>query len=410
MTDSAGKSANFALTRFACYFGYFSQAAVNLFLPLLYVTFYTIYGIPLSQIAVTGVINFCVQMAIDLSSAKLVDKVGYRASAIGAHALIIVGFVLLAFLPMVMNPFAGIIIGVVVYAIGGGLDEVIISPIIEICPAKNKKRQMGLLHSMYSFGGVFVIAVSTLFFFLAGTDNWWVMSLILTAVPFTSLLLFTFCPFSAESVPKNEVVEVRSFGIRELFKSFDFYIFVALILCAGASEQVIAQWVSTYAELGLGIDKEMGDIFGTMAFMLILGITRVFYSKLTDKFKVENILLVAGIIAVVAYLLASVVPNAIVNLTGCILAGVGVGALWPAVFSLASSKLPEGGTPLFSFLALGGDIGCAAGTYIIGGLTSYLSLKMSVLCAVVFPALFIVFVCVYKIRLNKTKNKIKEIR
>ena len=375
---------NYRITRFACYGGYISQAVVNNFLPLLYVMFYTVYGIPLTRLAVVGVVNFIVQLTVDLLSAKIVDKLGYRFCAIGAHAFVAVGLILLAFLPRCIDPFAGITVAAVVYAVGGGLDEVIVSPIVESCPAPNKKGQMGLLHSMYCFGAAAVVAGASLFFAFCGMENWWILSLILTVIPLATLALFIRCPLDVHSVVGNA-------GDRKnLFRSASFYLFIVLILCAGASELAVAQWVSTYAELVLHIDKSMGDIFGACAFALVMGITRLVYSRFADRVKTEYFLLAGGIVTVISYLLASLVPVPIVNLVGCMLAGVGVGALWPAVFSMASARLPDGGTPLFSFLALGGDIGCALGAYVVGSLTGFLSLRQSLLCMTVFPVLLLV--------------------
>ena len=379
---------SYRLTRLACYGGCFSQATVNMFLPLLYVSFHTVYGISLSMVALLGTVNFAVQLVVDLLAAGLTNKISFRASALLAHACVIAGFILLVVLPFVLPPFAGLLIAVCVYAVGGGLEEVIISPIIESCPAPDKKRQMGLLHATYPLGAVGMLAFSAAFFALFGVARWRIAALILTAVPLVTFLLFTVCPFAPQNEPSEGEESTEGAAKKpRLFSSFSFYLFLLLMICAGASEQAIAQWISAYAELSLGIGKTMSDIFGPLAFMLVFAAVRLLYAVLSERIATHRILLFSGVLTVGAFLLAALAPNPIANLAGCLLAAVGIAAMWPAVLSLAAASLSSG-TTTFSLLAFGGDIGCGVGTYCIGGIGTRTSLHTGMLCGTAFPLLF----------------------
>ena len=340
-------------TMYACFVGYIVQAIVNNFVPLLFVTFQKTYQIPLSKITLLITINFITQLLIDLLSAGFVDRIGYKASVTIAHICSAVGLLALTLLPeLTADPFAGILIAVAIYAVGGGLLEVLISPIIEACPTDNKEKAMSLLHSFYCWGHVGVVLISTIFFSTMGIENWKIMALIWAIVPIVNGITFT-------KVPIATLIEEGETGmtIRELCRNKTFWILMLMMLCAGASEQGVSQWASTFAEQGLGVTKTIGDLAGPMAFAILMGSSRAFYGKFGDRMDLDKFMIGSSILCIISYLCISLAPSAFVSLIGCSICGFSVGIMWPGSFSKASMALRRGGTSLFALLALAGDVG-----------------------------------------------------
>lgn len=378
-------SKNYKRTIFACFVGYIVQAIVNNFVPLLFLTFQDSYGISYSKITLLITINFAVQLCIDLLSAFFIDKIGYRASAVIAHGFSVVGLVALAFLPDILpDPFIGLVAAVTLYAVGGGLLEVIVSPVVEACPTDNKEKTMSLLHSFYCWGHVGVVLISTLFFTVFGIENWRIIALLWAIIPAANLVLFT-------RVPINSLISEDETGMKPtaLFKNKYFYIFFLLMLCAGASEQGVSQWASAFAEAGLGVSKTIGDLAGPMLFATLMGTARALYGKLGHKIDLEKFMLFSSILCIGAYLLTALSPNPVLSLIGCGICGFSVGILWPGTFSLACAGIRGGGTLMFAMFALAGDIGCAAGPAIVGNLAEVLggNLNLGILCGIMFPIL-----------------------
>jgi len=379
---------NYKKTVTACFIGYVVQAIINNFVPLLFVIFQTDYQIPLSQITLLITVNFLVQLAVDLLSAGLVDKIGYRISVVTAHAFCIAGIVSLTLLPeLFRNPFVGILISVMIYALGGGLIEVLISPIVEACPSDNKEKAMSLLHSFYCWGHVGVVLISTAFFALFGTANWKILALIWALVPLFNLIFFT-------RVPINSLTseEERGLGIKELLKTPAFWLLSVMMLCAGASEQAVSQWASTFAEQGLGVSKTVGDIAGPMSFALLMGISRLIYGKFGEKMNLNRFMIFSVLLCIASYLVIAFVPIPVFGLIGCAICGFSVGILWPGTFSKASATIKNGGTALFAFLALAGDVGCTVGPTLAGFVSdaSGNNLHIGILSAIVFPAVMLI--------------------
>ena len=375
-------------TIYACFTGYAVQAIVNNFVPLLFLTFHTTYQIPLSKITLLVTLNFALQLTVDLLSAAFVDRIGYRASAILAHLFAATGFILLTILPeLTADPFVGILIAVLVYAIGGGLLEVIISPMVEACPTDNKEKAMSLLHSFYSWGQVGVVLLSTLFFQLAGIDRWKLMSLFWALVPICNLLLFTQVPIVG-LIAENE----KGLSLRELVQNKIFWIMMLLMLCAGASEMAVSQWASTFAELGLGVSKAVGDLAGPMLFAILMGTARVFYGKYGEHIHLDHFMVYSGILCVIGYLLTALSPVPFLGLIGCGICGLSVGIMWPGTFSLATANIKNGGTLMFAFFALAGDVGCSLGPTIVGNVAGSDgdNLSTGILCGIIFPILLLV--------------------
>ena len=393
---------NYKMTMYACFIGYIVQAVVNSFVPLLFVTFQTEYHIPLTQITLLITVNFVIQLVVDLLSAGFVDKIGYRASAIIAHACAGTGIFLLTILPeLFSNQFYGILLAVMVYAIGGGLIEVLISPILEACPTDNKESAMSLLHSFYCWGCTGVVLLSTLFFALFGTSHWKILALIWVFLPAANLILFT-------KVPIYSLHEEGESGmsISELFRVKVFWLLMAMMLCAGASEQAVSQWASTFAEKGLHIQKTVGDLVGPMMFSVLMGLSRLIYGKYGEKLNLDRFMKGSCVLCVASYLCISLVPVPIVGLIGCAICGFSVGIMWPGAFSKASAAIKRGGTILFAMLALAGDLGCSGGPTLVGFVSSAFSgnLRLGILTAIVFPVLLLAGLCTFSRLVVKNIN------
>ncbi len=371
----------------ACYLGYITQAIVNNFAPLLFLTFSADYGIPLSRMALLVAVNFGIQILVDLIAARYVDAWGYRPSVVAAHIFAVLGLVGLGVLPRILPiPFAGILIAIVLYAIGGGLTEVLISPIAEACPTKNKEAQMSLLHSFYCWGHVAVILISTAYFHFAGIQRWWLLACLWALVPLFNIFYFALVPIRTleEDVPEGEALTLAG-----LLKKPLFWLFVAMMLCAGAGEQAMSQWASAFAEAGLGVTKTVGDLAGPCAFAVLMGLSRFLSAWLTRKFSLTAIMAASCTLCGVCYVTAALSPSPVLSLIGCGLCGFSVGIFWPGTFSLSAVSLRGGGTAMFALLALAGDLGCMGGPALVSLCTETLaggSLKGGMLFGVIFPA------------------------
>lgn len=377
----------------ACFVGYIVQAIVNNFVPLLFLTFQKTYGIPLSRITLLVTFNFGVQLLVDLLSVGFVDKIGYRATMVIAHVTAALGLILLTILPDVMpSAFVGIVIAVMVYAIGGGLLEVVVSPVVEACPSDNKERAMSMLHSFYCWGHVGVVILSTLFFKVAGIENWRIMAIFWALIPIANAIVFTRVPI-ASLIAEGET----GMNLKELFRQKIFWVLLIMMICAGASEQAVSQWASAFAEKGLGISKTAGDLAGPMMFAILMGLSRAFYGKFGDRIDLNRFMSVSCCLCIVSYLGVSLLPVPQLSLLFCALCGLSVGIMWPGTFSKASSALPKGGTAMFALLALGGDVGCGGGPTVVGFVSGALgdNLKLGILAGVVFPVALLIgiFLC-----------------
>ena len=371
----------------ACFTGYIVQAIVNNFAPLLFLTFQRTYHIPLQQITLLVTFNFGIQLLTDLLSVAFVDRMGYRASMVLAHILSALGLICLTVLPEWMgHPFAGILISVIVYAVGGGLLEVLVSPVVEACPSTHKEKAMSMLHSFYCWGHVGVVLFSSIFFKLAGIENWKFLAVLWAVIPILNALVFTRVPI-APVLPEGE----QGMTIGTLFQNRTFWLLFVMMICAGASEQSVSQWASLFAEKGLGISKTAGDLAGPMAFAVLMGASRAFYGNYGEKINLDRFMAVSSVLCILSYLCLVFMPVPVLSLAGCALCGLSVGIMWPGTFSRASKALPAGGTALFALLALGGDIGCSGGPTLVGMVSGMCkgNLKIGILAALIFPVLLL---------------------
>ncbi len=387
MKRTCSMDTRYQKTVYACFVGYIVQAIVNNFAPLLFLTFHRSYGIPLSRITFLVTFNFGLQLLVDLVSVTFVDRIGYRATMIIAHLTAALGLVMLAVLPSVMaDPYTGILIAVFFYAVGGGLLEVVVSPVMESCPTPNKEAAMSLLHSFYCWGHVGVVLLSTLFFALAGISRWQILTVLWALIPAVNMLVFTRVPI-ADLIPEGET----AIPLRNLLKNRLFWLFVILMICAGACEQAVSQWASTFAEQGLGVSKTLGDLTGPMFFAVMMGTSRLIYGKFGEKLPLKKYIIGSSLLCLASYLVISLSPLPALGLIGCGICGFSVGILWPGTFSMASASMPAGGTAMFALLALGGDVGCSGGPTFVGLIASAFgdNLKTGILCAVIFPILML---------------------
>lgn len=371
----------------SCFVAYIVQAIVNNFVPLLFLTFQRTYDIPLSQITMLITFNFGVQLLVDLLSVSFVDRLGYRFCMVLAHILSAAGLIFLTVLPEILpSAFAGILTAVMIYAIGGGLLEVLVSPVVESCPSDNKEKAMSMLHSFYCWGHVGVVLISTVFFSAFGIANWKILAVLWAIVPLVNAAAFT-------KVPIRSLMEEGETGLslKELLTMKTFWILLVMMICAGASEQGVSQWASTLAEKGLGITKTAGDLAGPMAFAVLMGASRAFYGKYGDRISLDRFMGLSSVLCILSYLGISLLKVPQLSLICCALCGLSVGIMWPGTFSKASAALPKGGTAMFALLALGGDVGCSGGPTLVGFVSELAgdNLKKGILAGVIFPVLLL---------------------
>lgn len=376
----------------ACLLSGVVQAVIVNFAPLLFVTFQSEYGLSALQVTALITVNFSLQLLTDIVASKFAPKIGVKKCLVAANFLCAAGLLLMPLLASWLPAFLGLAIAVAVYAVGGGLIEVLTSPTVEACPTQNKTGIMSVLHSFYCWGVAFTVLVSTLFFFLVGVENWKILSCLWACLPAATALYFCFVPVYTMDTEESE----KQGGV-SLFKKGTFLILFAMMICAGAAEQAVAQWVSALTETGLQVDKTAGDLIGVCGFAITMGIARALYGKCSEKITATTALAFCGGLAVIGYLMIGFSPVPVVGLLGCVVCGLAVGILWPCTLSLAAKKIPAGGTALFAFLALAGDIGCTTGPTLVGAVSGGLSgLQTGVAVAIVFPVLLAVCALILK--------------
>lgn len=373
-------------TIYACYLGYIVQAIVNNFAPLLFLTFSASFGLALEQIALISTVNFAIQLCVDLLSAKVIDRVGYRASVLAAHGFAAAGIVGLTVFPALLgSAFRGLLLAAALYAVGGGIIEVLISPIVEACPTQKKEAAMSLLHSFYCWGHLAVVLLSTGFFALFGIENWRILALLWAVVPLLNLVYFTQVPIYPIATGQEQSTPGG------LLRSRLFWFIALLMVCAGASEQGMSQWASAFAESALHLSKTAGDLAGPCCFALFMGTSRALYGKFSDRIPLKKAMAVCAVLCTGCYLLAVFAPHPVLGLVGCALCGFSVGIFWPGTFSMAAKALPAGGTAMYALLALAGDLGCSSGPGLVGLVAGAVGgeLKAGILAAAVFPVVLL---------------------
>lgn len=411
------KTQNFKSTVFACYRGYITQGIVNNLSPLFFVLFQNKFGISYSLISALILCNFVTQVITDVLSVKYVDRIGYRKSAVIAHALAFLGLVMQGTLPNVLPaPYVGLVLATIVNGVGGGLIEVIISPIVDSCPGDAKASAMSLLHSFYCWGQVGVVLITTLLLRLIGEDLWFIIPILWSLLPLYNLFRFLNVPLMP-TVPEEEKTPLKT-----LFTSKIFLVALLLMLCAGASELAMSQWSSLFAERALGVTKVIGDLLGPCLFAVFMGIGRTIYGVWGEKIHLTGAMVFCAALCILCYLGTALFENPWLSLLSCALCGFSVSLMWPGTFSLTSAAYPKGGTAMFGILAVLGDVGCSVGPALMGAVSGAVSgnakiaasfpnltadqlgLKSGMLFSAVFPALILIGVLLLT-RFHKAANK-----
>lgn len=397
------KGSKYSITLRACYLAFITQAITANLAPLLFLRFHTEFGISLGKIAVIPIAFFITQLIVDVICATLVNRIGYRTTVVFSEIFAGLGLIGLANLPFILpDPFTGILISAVIYAVGSGLIEVLASPIVEACPFENKASVMSILHSFYCWGCVGVILLSSLFFVVFGIENWRWLPCIWAIVPLYNIYIFAVCPIESLTGDGKEM------SIGKLFKTPMFMLGIVLMVCAGASEISMAQWFSAFAESAVGLPKTVGDLVGPCLFAVAMGISRVFYGKFGEKVELTKFMLGSGILCLACYFAAALSGSPVISLAGCIICGFSVGIMWPGTISILSKRLPRGGTAMFAFLAMAGDLGGAAGPGLVGIFAQLNNddLKKGMLIGAIFPLVLIISVAGIMIKTRKErKNK-----
>ncbi len=377
--------APYRFTVLSCYNGYVVQAiSINL-APLFFVLFQRQFQLSLTQLSTLIVCNFSFQLAMDFLATRIGDRIPPRIQILLAHFCSCVGLVGLSRFPGLFGPFPGLLISVGLMGIGGGLIEVMISPLVEACPTTGKARNMSLLHSFYSWGQAAVVFLSGIWFLLLDIDTYWIyLPLLWALIPLFGFLAFCFVP-----IYRLPTTSESGLTTKKLFSLPVFLLFLLMMICAGAAEQCMSQWASSFAESGLGISKTLGDFLGPGLFALAMGFTRVIGGKLSEKIHPTKQMLFCSGLCIAAYLLSALATPAWAALLGCVICGISVGIFWPGILSLASERIPNGGISMFAALALAGDIGCLAGPAATGAVSDLFggNLRIGFLLALLFPAL-----------------------
>ncbi len=401
------KIRTFTGTKIACYTGYIVQGIINNIAPLLFVIFSNKFDISLDRLALLITINFATQLIVDTLSIKFADIIGYKKLAVASQGIAFIGLSSLGILPNILeNAYTGIVISIVLSAIGSGITEVIISPIVESIPGEKKTSEMSLLHSFYCWGQVFVVLLTTIMIRLLGNDLWYIAPIIWSIIPLINSVNFISVP-----IQPNLTKEEKTPFFKLLF-SKQFILCIIIMICSGASEIGMSQWSSYFAETGLKVSKVTGDLLGPCLFAVLMGTGRMIFGFVGEKLNLKVALSVSAVLCALCYMGTSFINNAVVSLLICALTGITVSIMWPATLSLAARLFPKGGGAMYSILALSGDTGCTLGPWFISFMSIQLSqgsssgdaLKTGLGFGSLFPILMIVAISMLKVKKSIDKR------
>ncbi|MEG1426796.1 MAG: MFS transporter [Oscillospiraceae bacterium] len=407
------KTTNWRSTIFACYRGNFTHAAVNNLSPLFFIIYQDKFGLSYTLLATLILFNFCTQILADLLSVKFVDKIGYRKAALFSQFMAALGLLLLAVLPNILPlPFVGLAVASTVAALGGGVMEVILSPIVDAIPGEAKASAMSLLHSFYCWGQVFVVLATTVILRLIGTDLWFLIPVLWATIPIYNFFSFLKVPLQDTISPEEKT------PLRTLFTSKIFIVAMVIMVCAGASELSMCQWSSLFAEKALGVPKVLGDLLGPCLFAVFMGIGRVIFGIYGEKINLFKTLIASAVLCVFCYLGTALFALPVLSLVSCALCGLSVSLMWPGTISCSAAMFPKGGASMFGILAVMGDIGCSVGPALLGAISDgvkdtllipglspdQIGLKTGMLSGMIFP--FILLLCVIILMKYAKKHKV----
>ncbi len=402
------KQRTFTGTKTACYTGYLVQGIINNIAPLLFVIFSDKFDITLQKLSLLITINFATQLLVDTLSIKFVDLIGYKPLAIVSQGIAFIGLLCLGILPNVLdNAYIGIVISIILSAIGSGITEVIISPIVESIPGKKKTAEMSLLHSFYCWGQVFVVFLTTIMIKALGNDLWYIAPVLWSIIPLINTINFISVP-----IEPNLTEEEKTPFFKMLF-SKQFILLIIIMICSGASEIGMSQWSSYFAEAGLKVSKMTGDLLGPCLFAVLMGTGRMMFGFVGEKINLKTALCCSAGLCALCYLGTCFIDNSVISLLFCAFTGITVSIMWPATLSLAAKLFPKGGGSMYSVLALSGDTGCTLGPWVISyisiqfaqGVSSAESLKTGLGFGAFFPILMIFAILLLNIKKNSIDNK-----
>ena len=379
------KRYSYTHTKISCYLGYTSQAISFSIPPLFFAIFNTRLNMSLSQIAFVIFMCFIIQLIVDAVAVKYVDRIGYRKSMIAGQITAASGLLFLGILPEFMeNSYLGFFIAAVFYSIGCGITEVIVSPIIEYLPTKNKAAEMSLLHSSYSWGTVIAILATSFLLVLFGRVNWFVIPVLWALIPFYNIYLCFKVPFP-DTIKEHERTRIKDILLNPMFITA-----MIVMACAGASEHVIFQWASYFAEIGLNLPKVTGDLIGPCMFGVLSGMARLWFGKYGNKKNLSGALVISGMLCTGCYICIVFSPVPLISVIACGVCGLATGLMWPGTLSLTSQILPKGGTAMFGLLAMAGDLGISCGTWLTGTLGELYNLKFGFTVSLIFPIILLI--------------------
>ena len=385
----------------ACEFGITTQSAVNNLAPILFVIFKDNFGISYTMIASLMLFNFLVQIATDFTAIKILGILDYRKSGILAQACAALGLIMLGVLPNIIPIYPALFTSTLFMAFGGGLLEVMVSPIVDSLEKGQSSAKMNMLHSFFCWGQVAVVLTATAAIKLFGSNIWYIIPISWAIVPIISIFMFSVVP-----IPEIARAERRS-GEKLPVKSKAFLFMCFLMVASGASEITMAEWASVFAQKGLGIDKFTGDILGPCLFAVLMGSGRLLFGVFGSRVRLKSALTYYSILCTICYIVAATAKNPYIALFFCALTGFSVSIMWPGVYSYSSSVIKQGKTAMFGILALCGDVGCSLGSWLTGSMSDFsltfpkvlefavrcgisyeqMGLKIGIGCAAVFPLL-----------------------
>ena len=353
---------NFKRTKLACYTAYFTMSSIFCVPPLLFMTFHNLYNISYTLLGTLVLTNFCTQMLVDLIFTMFSKKFNIQKVVRVMPCITSLGLFVYALIPHFFPQYAyiGLVVGTIIFSVSAGLSEVLLSPVIAAIPSDNPQKDMSMLHSLYAFGFFTMVVISTLFLKIFGNENWFYLVLLIVTLPLIAAVMFKISPFpdmteEASQKKNKEKNKSRTIG---------------LVLCVGSiflgscAENTMSNWISTYMENALNIDKALGDILGMAMFAILLGITRITYAKYGKN--ISKFLLVSMICASVCYLTVSFSNNTILSFVGCVLTGIFTAMLWPGTLILMEEKVKGVGVAAYALMASAGDFGASLAPQLMG--------------------------------------------
>ena len=418
------EKAKYKRTKYTCYFTYLAMSSVFSLPPLLFATFRELYGISYTLLGTLVLINFCTQLGIDLIFSFLSKYFNIHKTLRIMPLLTAAGLCLYALIPMIQPNYAyiGLVIGTILFSVAAGLGEVLISPTVAALPSDTPDKDMSTLHSLYGYGLVGVVLISTVVLQFIGNQYWTYLTFFWASLPvIASILLMT------AKLPEMDVSHEKTEKVRSKHRTIGLILCMMCIFLGACAENTMSNWISVYTENVLHMPKVWGDIFGMCLFAVLLALTRTAYAKFGKNIFKVLCWSMAG--AAVLYVFVAFSPNDILSLIACVGLGICTSMLWPGTLILMEEKIPMLGVAAYALMAAGGDLGASVAPQTLGiivdnitvselaiNLANTLSLspedigfKMGMLIAAIFPILGLILLAFIKkhfqIKSNKKKTR-----